>query len=179
MLTSGGLGAMGFGLPAAMGAKAARPEQLVINIDGDGSFQMNIQELGTLKVERLDVKMVILNNQHLGMVAQWEDRLYNANRGNTVLGRCYGSCGVPNHDCSSCERGTQCIGGKPYPNFVMIANGYEIPAREVYTVEELDDAIQEMLNTPGPFLLDVHTGYAEHVLPFIPAGKDYKSVIIE
>ncbi len=179
LLTSGGLGAMGFGLPAAMGAKAACPASLVINIDGDGSFQMNIQELGTLLVEKLDVKMVILNNQHLGMVAQWEDRLYGSNRGNTVLGRCYGSCGTPGHDCEKCNRGTCCIGEKPYPNFVKIAEGYEIKAREVYSVEELDDAITEMLNTDGPFLLDIHTGYEEHVLPFIPAGKDYKSVIIE
>ena len=179
LLTSGGLGAMGFGLPAAMGAKAACPEALVINIDGDGSFQMNIQELGTLKVEKLDVKMVILNNQHLGMVAQWEDRLYGSNRGNTVLGRCYGSCGVKGHNCEKCDRGSQCTGDRPYPNFVKIAEGYEIPAREVFSCEELDDAIREMLNTPGPFLLDIHTGYEEHVLPFIPAGKDYKSVIIE
>ena len=179
LLTSGGLGAMGFGLPAAMGAKAACPDALVINIDGDGSFQMNIQELGTLKVEKLDVKMIILNNQHLGMVAQWEDRLYGSNRGNTVLGRCYGSCGVKGHNCEVCNRGSQCTGERPYPNFVKIAEGYEIPAREVFTCDELDDAIQEMLNTPGPFLLDVHTGYEEHVLPFIPAGKDYKSVIIE
>ncbi|MDD3154810.1 MAG: biosynthetic-type acetolactate synthase large subunit, partial [Victivallaceae bacterium] len=95
LLTSGGLGAMGFGLPAAMGAKAARPDMTVINVDGDGSFQMNIQELGTLKVEKLDVKMVIIDNQHLGMVAQWEDRFYNGCRGNTVLGRCYGSSGKP------------------------------------------------------------------------------------
>lgn len=179
LLTSGGLGAMGFGLPAAMGAKAACPDALIINIDGDGSFQMNIQELGTLKVEKLDVKMVILNNQHLGMVAQWEDRLYNSNRGNTVLGRCYGSCGIKGHNCEECDRGKQCTGEKPYPDFVTIAKGYEIPAREVYSTDELDDAITEMLNTPGPFLLDIHTGYEEHVLPFIPAGKDYKSVIIE
>ena len=180
LLTSGGLGAMGFGLPAAMGAKAACPDALVINIDGDGSFQMNIQELGTLMVEKLDVKIIILNNQHLGMVAQWEDRLYGSNRGNTVLGRCYGSCGVQGHNCDKCNRGSQCTGGeRPYPNFVKIAEGYEIPAREVFNCEELDDAIREMLNTPGPFLLDVHTGYEEHVLPFIPAGKDYKSVIIE
>lgn len=93
LLTSGGLGAMGFGLPAAMGAKVACPDKTVINIDGDGSFQMNIQELGTLFVEEIDVKMIILNNQHLGMVAQWEDRFYNYNRGNTVLGRCKGANG--------------------------------------------------------------------------------------
>ena len=139
-----------------------------------------VDDNGYLMVEKLDVKIIILNNQHLGMVAQWEDRLYGSNRGNTVLGRCYGSCGVQGHNCDKCNRGSQCTGGeRPYPNFVKIAEGYEIPAREVFNCEELDDAIREMLNTPGPFLLDVHTGYEEHVLPFIPAGKDYKSVIIE
>lgn len=158
-LTSGGLGSMGFGLPAAMGAKVARPDQLVINIDGDGSFQMNIQELGTLHVENIGVKMIILNNQYLGMVAQWEDRFYGSRRGNTVLGS------------EQDER--------PYPDFVTIARGYNIPGREVYSREELIPALEEMLATDGPFLLDVHTGYDEHVLPMIPAGKDYHSIITE
>ncbi len=178
-LTSGGLGSMGFGLPAAMGAKVACPDRTVINIDGDGSFQMNIQELGTLFVEEIDVKMVILNNQHLGMVAQWEDRFYNSCRGNTVLGVCKGSSGRPNHRCKGCD-GTFCNAShRPYPDFVTIASGYGIKGRDVYTRGELEDAIREMLETPGPFLLDVHTGYEEHVLPMIPAGKDYRSIILE
>jgi acetolactate synthase-1/2/3 large subunit len=159
LLTSGGLGAMGFGLPAAMGAKVARPDKMVINIDGDGSFQMNIQELGTLHAEEINIKMIILNNQHLGMVAQWEDRFYGSKRGNTVLIN------------ERVER--------PYPDFVTIAKGYAIPGREVYKREELEDAIREMLETEGPFLLDVHTGYEEHVLPMIPPGKDYKAIINE
>jgi acetolactate synthase-1/2/3 large subunit len=159
LLTSGGLGAMGFGLPAAMGAKVARPDKMVINIDGDGSFQMNVQELGTLHAEEINIKMIILNNQHLGMVAQWEDRFYGSKRGNTVLIN------------ERVER--------PYPDFVTIAKGYAIPGREVYKREELEDAIREMLETEGPFLLDVHTGYEEHVLPMIPPGKDYKAIINE
>ena len=159
LLTSGGLGAMGFGLPAAMGAKVARPDKLVINIDGDGSFQMNIQELGTLHAEEIDLKMIILNNQHLGMVAQWEDRFYGSKRGNTVMKN------------KRVER--------PYPDFVTIASGYSIPGREVYKREELESAIKEMLETEGPYILDVHTGYEEHVLPMIPPGKDYKSIINE
>ncbi len=175
-LTSGGLGSMGFGLPAAMGAKLAAPEKLVVNIDGDGSFQMNIQELGTLFVEHIDVKMIILNNQHLGMVAQWEDRFYQSNRGNTVLGRSKGSCGK---ECGDCTTGTCCETEAPYPHFTKIAEGYNIPSRDVYTAEELEDAIREMLETPGPFLLDCHTGYTEHVLPMIPAGADYRSMILE
>lgn len=158
-LSSGGLGAMGFGLPAAMGAKLACPEKTVVNIDGDGSFQMNIQELGTLFAENIGVKMVILNNQCLGMVAQWEDRFYNGVRGNTDL------------TCARFKR--------PFPDFVRIASGYGIPGREVFKPEELEDAIREMLSTEGPFLLDVHTGYEEHVLPMIPPGRDYSAIITE
>ncbi|MBN2642710.1 MAG: biosynthetic-type acetolactate synthase large subunit [Victivallales bacterium] len=159
LLTSGGLGAMGFGLPAAMGAKLACPEKIIVNIDGDGSFQMNIQELGTLHTEDIGVKMIILNNQHLGMVAQWEDRFYGSVRGNTVLGS------------TRTER--------PYPDFVTIAKGFMIPGREVYRREDVDAAIEEMLNTDGPFILDVHTGYAEHVLPMIKPGGTYKDMITE
>ena len=159
LLTSGGLGAMGFGLPAAMGAKLACPEKLVINIDGDGSFQMNIQELGTLHVEDIAVKSIILNNQHLGMVAQWEDRFYDSVRGNTEMHSTFTE--------------------RPFPDFVTIAKGFMVPGREVYKEEELEDAIREMLETPGPFVLDIHTGYEEHVLPMIPPGRDYKSIILE
>ncbi len=159
LLASGGLGAMGFGFPSAMGAKAAMPDKLVVNIDGDGSFQMNIQELGTLHMEEIDVKTIILNNQHLGMVAQWEDRFYGSRRGNTVLKN---------------ERVS-----RPYPDFVTIAKGYMIPGREVYRKEDLEDAIREMLETKGSFVLDVHVEYQEHVLPMIPPGKSYKDILYE
>ena len=158
LLTSGGLGSMGFGLPAAMGAKLAMPEKTVINIDGDGSFQMNIQELGTLFAEDIPVKMAILSNQHLGMVAQWEDRFYGSRRGNTDLT-------IANQ--------------RPYPDFVTIAKGYEIPGREVWKEEELEDAVREMLEAKGPFLLDCHTFYHDHVLPMIPPGKTYKDILTE
>ena len=170
LLTSGGLGAMGFGLPAAMGAKAALPGKLVINIDGDGSFQMNIQELGTLVVEGLDVKMMIMDNLHLGMVAQWEDMFYGRHRGNTLLGRARGGCpeGLPGKKENT-----------PFPDFVTIASGYGIPGRHVWKEEELEDAIGEMLSTPGPFLLDLHTPYECGVLPIIPPGKDYRSIVTE
>ncbi len=174
LLTSGGLGAMGFGLPAAMGAKAALPGKTVINIDGDGSFQMNIQELGTLVVEELDVKMVVINNMHLGMVAQWEDLFYNHRRGNTVLGRAKGGCPVRQQQCGECD-GTGC--SSAYPDFVTIASGYGIPGRHVWKKEELEEAISEMLNTPGPFILDVHTPYECAVLPIIPPGGDYTQII--
>ena len=85
-LTSGGLGTMGFGYPTALGAKVACPNKQVIDIDGDGSFLMNVQELATAKVEKIHAKVIILNNQHLGMVVQWEDRFFDSNRGHTFLG---------------------------------------------------------------------------------------------
>ena len=157
-LTSGGLGSMGFGLPAAMGAKVACPEKTVINIDGDGSFQMNIQELGTLYAEGIDVKMIILNNQHLGMVAQWEDRFYGSRHCNTILE----------------DKDKQY-----YPDFVTIAGGYKIPGRVICKREEVEDAIREMLAAKGPFLIDCHTGYQEHVLPMIAPGKCYKDIILK
>ena len=159
LLTSGGLGTMGFGLPSAIGAKIARPEDLVVLIDGDGSFQMNIQELGTVHCEDVDVKMIILNNQHLGMVAQWEDRFYHSRRGNTVL--------------SSDKT------DRPYPNFPLIAEGYMIPGRDVWTLAELEPALREMLASKEPFLLDVHVEYQEHVLPMIPAGGSHKDIMVE
>ncbi len=157
LLTSGGLGTMGFGLPAAMGAKLALPEETIINIDGDGSFQMNIQELGTIAAEDIGVKMVILNNQHLGMVAQMEDRFFNRCRGNTDLR-------VKNH--------------RNGPSFTGIAASYGIPGRDVYSPGELEEAIREMLDTPGPFLLDCHIEYSDHVLPMIPSGKSCKEAIL-
>jgi len=166
LLTSGGLGAMGFGLPAAIGAKLACPKRTVVNLDGDGSFQMNIQELGTLAIEKIPVKMMIFDNQHLGMVAQWEDRFYGGRRGNTILGRSRG--GVGETDFS-----------KPFPDFVKIASGYDIPGRHVRTPEELPDAIAEMLAYDGPFLLDIHIGYHEHVLPMIPPGGSADDIITE
>ncbi len=158
LLTSGGLGTMGFGLPSAMGAKVALPDSTVINIDGDGSAQMNIQELGTIHTEDIDVKIVILNNQHLGMVAQWEDRFYGSERGNTVLKN---------------KRG-----GRPYPDFVTIAKGYLIPGEEVYDKKDIKPAIERMLKSKGAYLLDVHVEYQDHVLPMIPPGKDYKGILV-
>lgn len=175
LLASGGLGAMGFGLPAALGAGVARPDKTVIDIDGDGSFQMNIQELATLEVEEIPVKVVILDNQCLGMVCQWEDRFYGGRRGNTMLGHCKGGCEPGGRDAA--KRGGE--SPSPYPDFIAIAQGYGIPGRHVFTREEVVPALKKMLACDGPFVVDVHTGYDEHVLPMIPPGGDYKSIITE
>lgn len=155
--TSGGLGSMGFGLPAALGAQVAHPLKTVIDIDGDGSFLMNIQELATAHCDKLPVKVLLLNNQHLGMVVQWEDRFYESNRAHTYLGAGFDQ--------------------KPYPDFTAIAKGFGCNSRHVVKKEHLDDALEEMLDTPGPFVLDVLVPYQEHVLPMIPGGMSVKDII--
>ena len=112
-VTSGGLGSMGFGLPAAMGAQAARPDALVVDIDGDGSFLMNIQELATIYCENLPVKVIVLNNQHLGMVVQWEDRFHAGNRAHTYLG--------PIDHPEAIGQGEGDLPEVTYPDFVAIS----------------------------------------------------------
>lgn len=164
-LTSGGLGSMGFGLPAAIGAAAARPDDLVIDIDGDGSFVMNIQELATLHAEELPVKCFILNNQYLGMVVQWEDRFYKANRGHTYLGS-------PDDDFQVSKEEAHI-----FPDFVTIAQGFRVPAERVMRMSDLPAAIQRMIDAEGPYLLDVMVPHVEHVLPMVPGGGTFKDTI--
>jgi len=163
-ITSGGLGSMGFGLPSAIGAQVARPDALVVDIDGDGSFLMNIQELATLTAENIPVKMMIINNQHLGMVVQWEDRFYKANRAHTFLG-------VDNEYHITGDE------VDIFPDFVTVAQGFRVPGRRVTRRSDLRAAIQEMIDTPGPFLLDVMVPHSEHVLPMIPGGGSFEDII--
>ena len=165
-ISSLGLGAMGFGYPAALGAKVACPDRQVIDIDGDGSFAMNIQELATAHIEKIAAKAMILNNQHLGMVVQWEDRFYGSVRGNTILGD-ESNVGSPDNPDAL------------YPNFVKIAEGYGVRGRRVIKKSELRAAIQEMLDCDGPFILDVIVPYTEHVLPMIPAGRTVKDMLLK
>ena len=168
-ITSGGLGSMGYGLPAAMGAQAAFPEALVVDIDGDGSFLMNIQELATVHCEKLPVKVIVLNNQHLGMVVQWEDRFYASNRAHTYLG--------PIDQPEATGRGESDFPESIYPDFVEIARGFGISARQIRRKDEVNDALAEMVAHPGPFVLDVLVPYQEHVLPMIPAGMTVRDII--
>ncbi|HEX3869760.1 MAG TPA: biosynthetic-type acetolactate synthase large subunit [Pirellulales bacterium] len=170
-LSSSGLGTMGFGLPAAMGAKTAHPDTLVVDIDGDGSFLMNIQELATCFCEKLPVKVLLLNNQHLGMVVQWEDRFHQSNRAHTYLG--------PIDDPEATGRGDGLGPKRRYPDFVKITQGFGCGARSVKAKNELTGALQEMIDYDGPFVLDVEVPYQEHVLPMIPAGKTVKDLIKE
>ncbi len=165
-LSSLGLGAMGFGYPAALGAKVAYPDKQVIDIDGDGSFMMNIQELATAKIENIAAKAMILNNQHLGMVVQWEDRFYGSVRGNTILGD-ESNVGSPDNPDAL------------YPDFVKIAEGFGVKGRRVIKRSELRAAVQEMLDHDGPYVLDVIVPYTEHVLPMIPAGRTVKDMLLK
>lgn len=172
-ISSGGLGSMGFGLPAALGCATAfdgkngRPKKVVVDIDGDGSFLMNCQELATVFIEKLDVKMLLINNQHLGMVMQWEDRFYKSNRAHTYLGK---------REVEFHETGNE---ADIYPDFVMMSKSFGVPAKRVLRKDDVRGAIREMLDTPGPYLLEVMTPHIEHVLPMIPGGASFKDIITE
>ncbi len=159
-LTSAGLGSMGFGYPAAIGAKVACPKREVIDIDGDGSFLMNVQELATAMAENIAAKAIIINNQYLGMVVQWEDRFFSSNRGHTFLGD-------PND--------TQ----KIFPDYLPICQGFGVPAERITKPEEIRPALERLLASKTAYVLDVMVPYTEHVLPMIPAGATVKDIILE
>jgi acetolactate synthase-1/2/3 large subunit len=149
---------MGFGYPAALGAKVACPDRQVVDIDGDGSFLMNAQELATAHIERIAAKAMILNNQHLGMVMQWEDKFYKGNRGHTYLGD---------------PQNRQEI----YPDYVTMCRSFGVKCERVMYQKDLRPAIQRMLEADEPYLLDVIVPYTEHVIPFIPANKTVAEMI--
>ena len=159
-LTSAGLGAMGYGYPAAVGAKVACPDREVIDIDGDGSFLMNVQELATAMAENIPAKAIIINNQYLGMVVQWEDRFFSSNRGHTFLG-----------DPNDTE--------KIFPCYLQICQGFGVPAERITRPEEVRPALQRLLASKTAYVLDVMVPYTEHVLPMIPAGGTVKDIILE
>lgn len=143
-LSSGGLGTMGFGLPAAMGAQFGCPDLPVVLICGDGGFQMNIQELATIREHNLPVKIAIINNGCLGLVRQWQQFFFNKRYSSTVWGF--------------------------IPDFVKIAEGYSIPGLQITRPEDVAGAVKTMLETPGPFLVDFKVCFGENVLPMIPPG---------
>ncbi len=164
-LSSSGFGTMGYGLPAAIGAKVACPERLVVDIDGDGSLNMSIHELSTCHRYNIGVKIVCINNQWLGMVRQWQDMIYGGHRAESSLG-----------DPMAVKRaGDDDI----YPDFVTIAAGYRIAAERVRDPATLNDALTRMLADPHePYLLDVIVEREQNVYPMIPAGGSYKDIIL-
>jgi len=148
-ITSGGLGTMGFGLPASIGAKLGAEDREVISIMGDGGFQMNLQELGTIFQSKVGVKIVILNNDHLGMVRQWQELFFDRRYASTVMVN---------------------------PDFVRIAQGFDIPSRCVSDRSKLNEAVQEMIATDGPYLLEVKVTKEENVFPMIPSGSSVSDI---
>jgi len=150
-ITSAGLGTMGFGLPAAMGAAVARPDDQSILITGDGSFMMNIQELGTLKRRQIPVKMVLLNNQRLGMVRQWQSLFFDGRHSETIL--------------------------DDNPDFVMLAKAFDIPGKTITKKEEVEPALKEMLESKTSYLLHVLIDEEENVWPLVPPGASNNEML--
>jgi len=151
-ITSGGMGTMGFALPAAMGAKVGTPEKEVVAIIGDGCFQMTLQELGTIYQSEIGVKIVILNNNFLGMVRQWQQLFFDKR---------YSSTEMIN------------------PDFVQIAKGFYVPGRKVTDRAEISAAIDEMLQTKGAYLLEVVVEKEDNVFPMVPAGAPISHIRLE
>lgn len=151
VVTSGGLGTMGFGLPAAIGAKLGAPDRTVCLFVGDGGLQMTIQELGTIMQERLNVKIILLNNHFLGMVRQWQELFFNER---------YSATEMEN------------------PDFVAIARAFRIASREVSRREELDEAVEEMMATDGPYLLVADVEKCGIIYPMVPAGASISNILM-
>ena len=146
----------------------------MIDIDGDGSFQMNIQELATCFCEELPVKVLLLNNQHLGMVVQWEDRFMDRNRAHTYLGP------IKHQEAAGKSTADRYqYAEERYPDFVKIAQGYGCGAATIRKKSDLEGALREMIEHKGPYLLDVEVPYQEHVLPMIPGGMTVDDMILE
>lgn len=150
IVTSGGLGTMGFALPAAIGAKLGAPDRTVCCFFGDGGFQMTIQELGTIMQSELNIKMIVLNNHHLGMVRQWQELFFDKRYSETPMMN---------------------------PDFITIAKAYGIKGKEIFKREELKDAIEEMIAHDGSYLLEVNVEEMGMVYPMIPAGKTVTNII--
>jgi acetolactate synthase-1/2/3 large subunit len=151
VVTSGGLGTMGFGLPAAIGAKFGAPDRTVCLFVGDGGLQMTIQEFGTILQSNIDIKIILLNNDFLGMVRQWQELFWQERYSETIMKN---------------------------PDFIKIAAAYNIPGRSVETREELDEAIREMLETKGPYLLEAKVIQKGMVYPMVPAGAGITDILL-
>lgn len=164
-VSSSGFGTMGFGLPAAIGAKLGCPDRLVIDIDGDGSLNMSIHELAACRRLAVGVKVLVINNQWLGMVRQWQDMIYDGRRVESDLSD------------ASTEKGDSAVEAF-YPDFVQIARGYRIRAERVTHGQQLHSALQRLVEDPDePYLLDVMVEREQNVYPMIPAGKSYRDVM--
>jgi acetolactate synthase-1/2/3 large subunit len=152
-LNSGGLGAMGYGFPAGMGAAVARPGETCVAVVGDGGFQMTLMELATIREYNIPIKVLIINNGYLGMVRQWQEQFYA-------------------HNYSQSDIAVQ-------PDFVKLAQAYGVPAFRAEKVSEVTGTLQEALNTPGPALIEMKVAREENVFPIVPAGAALKDMILQ
>lgn len=160
-ITSGGLGTMGYGLPASIGAKAAMKDKVVFDIAGDGSIQMNIQEMGTAIANDINVKIVILNNGYLGMVRQWQELFFGKRYSSVCLDKM--------KDGKSCK--------EYYPDFVKVAEAYGFWGKRISNPADVEKAIKEMIAHDGPALLDVLISKEENVFPMVPPGANLTQMI--
>ena len=151
-VTSGGLGTMGYALPAAVGAKIGQPDRVVFAMVGDGGFQMTIQELGTISQYEIDIKIIVLNNNFLGMVRQWQQLFFEKRYSFTELKN---------------------------PDFVGIAKAYGIASQKVTSRDQLNDAIQEMIDHKGPYVLEVVVEKEDNVFPMVPTGASVSDILLE
>ncbi|MBI0028784.1 acetolactate synthase 2 catalytic subunit [Gilliamella sp. B14448G11] len=150
-ITSSGLGTMGFGLPAAIGAQMARPNDCVICVSGDGSFMMNVQELTTIKRKKLPIKIVLIDNQRLGMVRQWQELFFNERYSETNL--------------------------SDNPDFLMLAKAFDIPGEIISKKSEINSALDNMFNSSGAYLLHVRIDELENVWPLVPPGAANENML--
>ncbi|MEX0758890.1 MAG: thiamine pyrophosphate-dependent enzyme, partial [Tistlia sp.] len=151
-MTSGGLGTMGYGLPAALGVQIAHPDSLVIDVAGEASILMNIQELSTLAQYRLPVKTFIVNNQWMGMVRQWQELLHGKRYSESY--------------------------SESLPDFVKLADAFGAHGIRVDKASDLDEAIREMLETPGPVVFDCRVAQDENCFPMIPSGAAHYEMLL-
>jgi len=152
-LTSGGLGTMGYGFPAAIGAQLGNPDALVIDIAGDASIQMNIQEMGTASQYNLPVKIFILNNEYMGMVRQWQELTYESRYSNSY--------------------------SDSLPDFVKLAEAYGWKGIRIEGLQELEAGIAEMISTPGPVLVDCRVAKLSNCFPMIPSGAAHTDMLLD
>jgi acetolactate synthase-1/2/3 large subunit len=170
-ISSGGLGTMGFGFPAAMGAAVANPDKLVMVIAGDGSLQMNMQELTTCALNGIGVKIILLNNMFLGMVRQWQEFFWNKNYSKTCLKQdknCPRNCQGPGQHCR-----------KVYlPDFVKLSEACGVPAMRTADPKEVDKVLKAGFATEGPVLMEFMTKQTENVYPMVPSGKSIDEILM-
>ncbi|MBW6458758.1 MAG: acetolactate synthase large subunit, partial [FCB group bacterium] len=170
-ISSGGLGTMGFGLPAAMGAALAHPGRQVVAVCGDGGFQMNIQELTTCALNGIPVKAVILNNQYLGMVRQWQELFWNKHYSRVCLKQrpeCPPQCQGPGKDCP----------GIYLPDFVKVAEANGVKGLRASQATEVDAVLKEGLAHPGPVVMEFLVRKEENVYPMVPGNKAIDEIIM-